>query len=236
MAAALLVAFLAGFSSFVSPCVLPLIPGYLSFISGVSIEDLGENRSKVLASSGLFVLGFAVIFVAMGASASVIGVFLNAYRPVIERISGVVIILFGLAVLGVIDLPLITGGGVKAGRKRFGLVGAVPLGMSFGIAWTPCVTYNLAPILLLASQATTVGRGALLLAFYAAGLGIPFILTGVFFSRAKGVLAWLARHRTAVTSVAGGLLIGMGLLLLSGKLSQVFLSLQKIIPQLEVKL
>lgn len=230
-----LVAMLAGLASFISPCVLPLVPGYLSFISGVSLDALEDNRGRVLTASALFVLGFAVIFVAMGASASLIGGFLNDYRLLVQRIGGGFVILFGLSLIGVIDLPFF-GSGVSAGKSRLGLAGALPLGMSFAIAWTPCVSYNLAPIIVLASQAETVGRGAALLAFYALGLGVPFILTGAFFAKAGGALRWLNKRKETVGMVAGGFLIAMGLLMLSGQLGNVFQIVQRVMPSLEVKI
>ncbi|MCL4499921.1 MAG: cytochrome c biogenesis protein CcdA [Chloroflexi bacterium] len=235
MVVAAVLATLAGVASFISPCVLPLVPGYLSFVSGVSVDSLNEHKGRVMTASLLFVLGFAAVFVTMGASASLFGQFLNTYRTVIERIGGVFVIVFGLALIGVVDLPFFSGG-VAAGNRRYGMAGALPLGMTFAIAWTPCVTYNLAPILLLASRAQTVIKGAVLLSFYAAGLGIPFILTGAFFSKASGVLMWLGKHKTTVSWVAGSLLIAMGLLMLSGRLGQLSIYMQKIFPAYEVRL
>lgn len=220
---------LAGFASFASPCVLPLIPGYLSFISGISIDALGHNRGRVLAASVLFVAGFSAVFVSMGASASLIGSFLSAYRPLIEKIAGGFVILFGLSLLGAIELPMFKSG-ISAGDNRLGLVGAVPLGMSFAVAWTPCVGAFLGSVLLLASQAETVGQGAILLAFYAAGLGIPFLLTAAFFSYATGALRWLNRHKKTIATASGALLIGMGLLMLSGQLSRVTSAVQRLWP------
>ncbi|MCL5291919.1 MAG: cytochrome c biogenesis protein CcdA [Actinobacteria bacterium] len=225
----ILAAFLAGLLSFLSPCVLPLIPGYLSFISGVSVDALEEKRTRVIMASALFVLGFSVVFVAMGASASLVGGFLIGYRRLIERIAGVFIILFGLSLAGAIDLPFLFRSGMSAGNRRFGLAGALPLGMAFAVAWTPCVGAILASILLLAAQGETAGRGGILLASYAAGLGIPFLLAGAFFARARGVLQWFGRHKRIVSGAAGFFLIAMGLLMLSGQLTRLSFLAQRLI-------
>lgn len=223
-------AFLAGLLSFLAPCVLPLIPGYLSFISGLSLDAMEGNRWRVLAASSFFVLGFAIVFIAMGASASLIGGFLATYRAIIERVAGIFIIIFGLSIAGVIEIPFLSSSGISAGERRFGIAGAFPLGMSFAIAWTPCVGAILASILLLAAQTETAGRGALLLGAYAAGLGIPFLLTAAFFSQVKPLLHWIGRHKKLVSGVSGGLLIAMGLVMLSGQLTRVSIFIQGIFP------
>ncbi len=220
---------LAGLASFASPCVLPLIPGYLSFVSGVSLDSLGNERRRVMAASILFVAGFSAVFVAMGASASLIGSLLIAYRAIVEKIAGAFVILFGLSLLGAIEIPMFNGG-FSADGKRLGLIGALPLGMSFAVAWTPCVGAFLGSVLLLASQTETVTRGASLLAAYAAGLGVPFILTAAFFSHASGALLWLNRHKRIVSLISGCLLIGIGLLMLSGQLSRISAAAQRFWP------
>lgn len=214
------VAAMAGFLSFLSPCVLPLIPGYISLISGISLQDLQEGAggqvTRTLFPCSLFVLGFSVVFTLLGASASLLGGFLIQYKDVLNKISGLLIIFMGLFILGIIKIPKLYE------EKRFhisthslGRMGAFPLGMAFAFAWTPCVGPILSSILLYASATEAAGKGAFLLLLYSLGLGIPFIITGLAFSYALSAFGWVRRHYQLINSISAGLLILMGIMLLA---------------------
>ena len=178
----LFAAFIAGFLSFISPCVLPLIPGYISFVSGASLEDMraggGAARRQVLLTSAAFVLGFSLVFIALGASATAIGRFIFDKLPILSKIAGTVIIIFGLHLMGVFRLALLdTEKRTQTQRKPAGPLGALLVGVAFAFGWTPCIGPILAGILLVAGSRETIGEGVLLLAVYSLGLGIPFLLT-----------------------------------------------------------
>jgi len=215
-------AFLAGLVSFLSPCVLPLIPGYISFISGSSLADLKDNskavRKKVLRSSLLFVLGFALVFIGLGASASLVGSFLASYKALLTKVAGLVVIVFGLSLIGLFKLNFFKGRQIGKSFSRSPL-GTVLLGMAFSFAWTPCIGPVLTSILAFAGTSQTVTTGAILLAFYALGLGLPFILTGLLFNQFLLVFSWLKGRYQLVTTASGIILIIMGLLLLTNQLT-----------------
>jgi len=219
-------AFIAGIVSFLSPCVLPLIPGYLSFISGVSVDQLGQpsghNRLRVLTATILFVIGFALIFVGLGASAGLLGVSLASYKSVLAKVAGVMIIIFALFTMEIIKIPQLYGTKrFQTTKSSFGLWGALPLGMAFGFAWTPCVGPILASIYAVALTSDTVNQGTFLLSAYALGLGIPFILTALFFNFALGAFQWIKKNYRVINIVSGLLLMTMGILLLTGKLNAI---------------
>ncbi len=225
-AAGLVGAFLAGMVSFLSPCVLPLVPGYISFMTGLSPARLDESRGRigeVLLPSLLFVLGLAIVFVALGATASALGALLAPYRGAFARVAGAFILVMGFLMLGVVKVPWLYGEArVDPARARsFGRGAALVLGMAFGFGWTPCVGPVLASILALAGETASVARGASLLLAYALGLGVPFVIVGLFFGRLKGAVRWLSRHTMAVNRVAGVLLMLLGLLILTGRLAAV---------------
>lgn len=228
-------AFAAGFVSFLSPCVLPLIPGYVSFITGFTPAELAEEKpalSRVLVPSLLFVAGFTFVFVALGASASLLGSLLAPYRDVLARAAAILVILMGVLMLGVISVP-----GLYA-EKRFdmsrarslGRAAAPVMGMAFAFGWTPCVGPILASILALAGDSSDVGKGTLLLLSYSAGLGVPFVLTGLLFGKLRGTMRFLARHSLTVNRVAGTLLIVMGVLMLTGQLAAITGLLLRYVP------
>ena len=232
-------AFAAGLLSFVSPCVLPLLPAYLSFMTGLTTAELaGEDRStaRVLVPALLFVLGFSLVFVGLGASASLLGQVLAQYRAVIEKIAGIAVVAFGVLMLGIIKVPWLYGE-VRAdmGRARaFGRGAAVVMGMAFAAGWTPCVGPILGSILALAGASGSAARGALLLLAYSAGLGVPFVLVALLFGRVRPLLSWLGRHSLVINRVAGVVLIVVGLLIFSGRLGLLGTYLSHVLPSLPV--
>lgn len=228
-------AFVAGLVSFLSPCVLPLIPGYLSFMTGLSTSELAdENRpaAKVMGPALLFVLGFSIVFVGMGASASVLGQFLTDYRSVIEKVAGVVVVLFGIFMLGIIKVPGLYGEArADMGKSRsFGGAAALIMGMAFAAGWTPCVGPILGSILALAGSTGSVGYGALLLFVYSLGLGVPFLVVAFLFGRITPLLHWLNMRSLVINRVAGVLLIGVGVLIFTGRLGSLATWLTNALP------
>lgn len=222
----LAVAFAAGFVSFLSPCVLPLIPGYVSFITGFTPAELADEKptiSRVLVPSLLFVAGFTLVFVALGASASLLGSLLTPYRDVLAKVAAVLVIGMGVLVLGVIRVPgLYSEKRFDLSRTRsLGRAAAPVMGMAFAFGWTPCVGPILASILALAGTSSDVGRGTMLLLAYSAGLGVPFVLVGLLFGKLRGTMRFMSRHSLTVNRVAGTLLIVMGILMLTGQLAAV---------------
>ena len=216
----LLAAFVAGFLSFISPCVLPLIPGYISFVSGASLEDMrtGGERRQILIRSLAFVLGFSLVFIALGASASAIGKFIFDKLPLLSKIAGALIIVFGLHMMGVFKLGFLDNEKrAQTQRKPAGPLGAFLVGLAFAFGWTPCIGPILAGILVIAGSRETVGEGVLLLAVYSAGLGVPFLLTSVAIDRFFLVAAAIRRHYHAIEIVSGALLVVIGLLIFTNR-------------------
>jgi cytochrome c-type biogenesis protein len=233
----LFAAFGAGVLSFISPCVLPLIPGYLSFVSGVSLEEMrGEaaparSRRRVLVTSIAFVTGFSLVFIALGATASAVGNFLLARLPLLAKIAGVIIIVFGLHTMGVFRLAALEGEKrVHAERKPAGFFGAVLVGIAFAFGWTPCIGPILMGILVVAGSKETVWQGVVLLATYSAGLGVPFLLTAVAINRFFSFTARVRRHYRAIELISGGLLVAIGLLIFTGQLTLIVRYLQPYLP------
>ena len=223
-------AVIAGMISFSSPCCLPLIPGYLSYMSALPVSDLGraDARRATLGAALLFVAGFTVVFTALGVSFALVGSVLLRNVPLITRISGVFIIGLGLAMLGVVRIPMLyRERRFDLGRVRRGPAGAFPMGMAFAFGWAPCIGPVLATILATAAATQTVAWGGLLLALYSLGLGLPFIALAVGFTRARGSLAWLQRHSRNVERVGGGLMVAVGVLFVSGAWSSFFIPLQR---------
>ena len=224
----LLSALAAGMVSFASPCVLPLVPAYLGFITGRSAEELKTARGTARArnaSLGLtFVLGLAVIFALLGASASVLGQTLLQNRPLLFQIGGVVVIIFGLQMLGILRIPWLfrTARVMEIKPNTEGNhVGAFVMGVAFGAGWTPCVGPFLGTLLTLASSQETVGAGVLLLLLYALGLGIPFLLAGLLVDRSLSVMRLMRPHMLAIERTSGVLLVGMGILLFTDQLTRI---------------
>lgn len=212
----LVIAFVAGLLGFFSPCIVPLIPGYLSFVSGVSLTDLdeGERRrhaGRILAATLVFVLGFAAIFTALGATASLVGAFVLTNREWLSRIGGAIVILFGLSMLGVVRIPgWYRERRLQVTRRPAGIAGIFLAGMAFGFAWTPCVGPVLGAILTLAATTQRAGSGALLLFVYSLGLGLPFLATALLLSTALGALRAVSRHAHAIEVASGAFLVVMG--------------------------
>lgn len=231
----LLAAFVAGFLSFISPCVLPLIPGYISFVSGASLEDMragqGAARRQVLLSSLAFVLGFSIVFVALGASATAIGRFIFDKLPILTKIAGALIIIFGLHMMGVFRLGFLDNEKrAQTQRKPAGPIGALLVGIAFAFGWTPCIGPILAGILVVAGSKDTIGEGVLLLAVYSLGLGVPFLLTSLAIDRFFSVAAAIRRHYHAIELSSGGLLVAIGLLIFTGQLTVIVRYLQPYLP------
>jgi cytochrome c-type biogenesis protein len=209
-------AFAVGLVSFVSPCVLPLVPGYLSAISGVSVTELaeGERRVQVLAPALLFCLSFGVMFVALGMTATGLGQTLLDHRDTLRKIAGIVIALMGVLFVATLFVQRLN----REWRpesllKRASTGGPVVAGLAFAVAWLPCTGPTLGAILTAASTQDTVGKGGVLLAFYALGLAVPFILCAVAFTRVTGIFRFFRDHWTAITLVSGVVLVAMGVLL-----------------------
>jgi cytochrome c-type biogenesis protein len=216
--AAFAAAFAAGFFSFLSPCVLPLIPGYLSFVSGVGFDELGARPRRVTLTTAAFVAGFTAMFVALGAGAALFGNLLLSNRRPIEIVAGVFIILAGLMFAGA-PLPraLLAERRVHLGHGP-GTVTASLAGVAFAVGWTPCIGPTLAAILALAAGSGSAAEGAILLAVYSVGLGVPFLLFGLVFTRALGLVQALRRHWRLVSVGSGTLLVVFGVLLATGEL------------------
>ena len=216
-------AFGVGFISFVSPCVLPLVPGYLSTISGVSFADLqeGRGRTKVLGPALLFCLAFTAMFVALGMTATGLGQTLNDHRALLREISGVVIALMGILFIATLFVPMLNREWRPEGlMRRAHTGGPIIAGLAFAVAWLPCTGPTLGAILTAASTEGTVGKGGILLAFYALGLAVPFILSALAFSTFSGVFKFFRNHFRAITLVSGTVLIVMGVLLYTNELTR----------------
>jgi cytochrome c-type biogenesis protein len=231
-----LAAFAVGFISFISPCVLPLVPGYLSAVSGVSLVEIqqGERRlSRVLLPAIVFCLSFTVVFVALGMTATGIGTALADSRGTLDTIAGAVIIALGVFFL---LTPFVDRFNrewrPEALISRAGSGGPLVAGAAFAFAWTPCVGPTLGSILTAASVQDTVAKGAILLLFYSAGLAVPFLLTAVAFTRMTAGFRWLRAHYAVITALSGLVLIAMGVLLLTGELTRLNLEAQDALDSL----
>jgi cytochrome c-type biogenesis protein len=211
---ALPIALLAGLVSFASPCVLPLVPGYLAYVGGMSDPGAKRDRSRVLLGVALFVLGFAVVFVAYGAAFGALGLWLVRWQEVVIRVLGVLVILMGLVFIGQFSFLQRT---IKpTWRPATGLIGAPLLGIVFGLGWTPCIGPTLAAISALSVGSGSPWRGALLGLFYCIGLGIPFLLVALGFDWVAGSVAFLKRHIRVINIIGGALLVVIGILMATG--------------------
>ena len=222
LALALPVAAIAGLVSFFSPCVIPLLPGYLSYATGLSGADLAEvaegrgsaRRGRMLAGSLLFVLGFSVVFVALGSLFGTVGRYLQDWQRPLTVVLGVLVIVLGLAFAGL--LPFAQRDWRVHRVPAVGLAAAPALGFLFGLGWTPCIGPTLGAISTLSITEGTAARGALLAGVYALGLGIPFVVAGLAYRRALGAIGWVRRHQAVVTRAGGLMLVAVGILLVTG--------------------
>ncbi|WP_326774617.1 cytochrome c biogenesis CcdA family protein [Streptomyces sp. NBC_01445] len=213
---ALPIAVLGGLLSFFSPCVLPLVPGYLSYVTGVSGTDLADaRRGRMALGAGLFVLGFTAVFVSGGALFGYFGETLQEYQDTLTKILGVLMVLMGIFFMGM--MPWLTQREFRFHKRPVtGLIGAPVLGALFGIGWTPCIGPTLASVTALSFNEASAGRGAILTVAYCAGLGVPFVLAAVAFRKALGAFGWVKKHYAWVMRIGGIMMIFTGVLLLTG--------------------
>lgn len=215
-------AFIAGLVSFLSPCVLPLVPGYVSLISGVGVEELKEQNtallSKVMLNSIAFVIGFSIVFVTLGALSTEVGQLAARYKSLLAQIAGVLILIFGLHLTGIYKIKLLYSDArlhsVKGGNTAWG---AFVVGFAFAFGWTPCVGPILSAILYLAAAQNSVSKGIFLLTIYSLGLAVPFLLTSLGIERFLTFYGRFRRHMHAIEVASGGLLIALGALLILGR-------------------
>jgi cytochrome c-type biogenesis protein len=226
------IAFVAGVLSFLSPCVLPLVPSYVGFLTGMSVEQLQIRRRAALVHALWFVAGFSLIFVLLGAAASAVGGLLREYQAWIGRVGGVLVILFGLFLLGVLRPAfLMRERSIRLSEKPLGYLGSAFVGIAFGAAWTPCIGPILGAIFTLAATRSTVGEGTVLLGVYALGLAVPFLLTAVALER---FLGWFQRFRPYIVwvdRIAGIILLLLGILLVTDRFTLLASYLQGLTPE-----
>jgi len=233
-------AFGAGLLSFLSPCVLPLVPPYLCFLGGVSFEELTDDGGadskmlrRVLLSALLFVLGFSTVFISLGATASAIGQMVSEYMDLLAKGAGIVIIILGLHFMGLFKIGIfMREARFQADTKPASLVGAYVVGLAFAFGWTPCVGPILAAILMVAGTEDSAMHGASLLAVYSAGLGLPFLFAAFAMKPFMGLMQKFRRHMQTVERVIGGLLVGTGVLFLTGTFSELAYWLLEAFPAL----
>ncbi|MCP4632064.1 MAG: cytochrome c biogenesis protein CcdA [candidate division Zixibacteria bacterium] len=240
MEVSIFTAFIAGIISFVSPCVLPLVPGYLSFISGVSLDDIKAKGQKgvlrsVVLNTLFFILGFSLVFIAFGATATVFGQFLGEYKSIISRIAGILVIIFGLHFMGIFKIKwLLYEKRFQSAGKKAGFLSSFLIGLAFAFGWTPCIGPILAGILSIASTQESVGQGVLLLAVYSAGLGLPFLATGLAFNSFLAVSGRIKKHFKIIEVIGGILLVAVGLLLVTDSFSYLSGYLSELMPWLNL--
>ena len=206
------VSFLEGVITFISPCLLPMLPVYISYFAG------GGERSvsKTLKSAFGFVLGFSIVFIALGALAGTLGTFLNQHQKLVNIITGLVVVFFGLGYLGVFKLSIFGGSGRRVKTDNMNFFSAMLFGLVFSIGWTPCVGAFLGSALMLASQQGHVLKGMMMLVCYSLGLGIPFIISAVLIDQLKSAFNWIKRNYNVINKICGGLLVLIGVLMMSG--------------------
>lgn len=237
---ALTIAFLGGLVSFISPCVIPLLPAYLSFLTGLTPEELKKRGSmgKILVPSLLFVLGFTVIFVALGATASVLGTFMRSYQRILMLIGGILVVVFGLFMTGLIKVPWMYGEHRMdlSKTKSFGRFSGFFMGMAFAAGWTPCIGPILGSILTLASTTSSANQGIVLLLVYSAGLAVPFLLVALLYGYFAPYLGFITRYSVIINRVAGVILIIVGILIATNMFGRLALLAAGYIPALNINL
>ncbi|WP_121629888.1 cytochrome c biogenesis CcdA family protein [Tropicibacter alexandrii] len=230
---AMLVALLAGLISFLSPCVLPVVPPYLAYMSGVSMSDLGQSQRKALLAALFFVMGLSTVFLLLGIAASAAGRALLQYQGYFNTIAGVIVMVFGAHFVGVYRIAFLDREArLDAGDRGGSAFGAYVLGLAFAFGWTPCIGPQLGAILSLAASEASVARGTILLAVYALGLGVPFLLVAAFLPRLTGTMNWMKRHMERIERAMGLLLWTIGLLMLTGGFSALSFWLLETFPAL----
>jgi cytochrome c-type biogenesis protein len=228
----LLVSFTAGLLSFLSPCVLPLIPSYVTFITGLSLDEVQQARRTALVHSLLFIAGFTLIFLALGATATTVGRGLLAYRDWISRVGGVLVIAFGLYLLGAFNVGLLARERrVHLATKPVGYLGTVLVGVAFGAGWTPCIGPILGSILIYTSSSADLAHGLMLLLMYSLGLAVPFLVASLAINSFLTAFARFRRHLVWVSRVGGVLLVAIGLLLLTDYFTILASYLQRLTPE-----
>ncbi len=220
---AMTVALFAGLISFLSPCVLPIVPPYLAYMSGVSVTELSSDasaRNRALMPAVFFVLGLSTVFLFLGFTASAIGTVFLSYQNVLNTIAGVLVMIFGAHFVGVYRIGFLDREArLDVGDRGGSAFGAYILGLAFAFGWTPCIGPQLGAILSLAASEGSIARGTTLLAVYAAGLGLPFVLVAAFLPRLTGLMGWMKRHMEQIERIMGLLLWTVGLLMLTGGFS-----------------
>ncbi len=220
MKVSILAAFGAGLLSFLSPCVLPLMPVYVSFVTGYSVQELKEGRfspSRILGTTLAFILGFSTVFISLGASATILGELLNRYLHIVARVLGILVIILGIHIMGVVRIPVLSKHlQFKEVKTPKGFLGPMVLGMAFALGWSPCTGPILASILAYASTQQHVVKGMVLLATYSAGLAVPFLLFALLFGYATKALQRFQRFFRAVEIISGLVLIALGIAMLRG--------------------
>jgi cytochrome c-type biogenesis protein len=224
-------AFSAGLLSFLSPCVLPLVPSYLGFITGMTLDDVERSRRTALVHTLLFVSGFTLVFLALGASATILGSFLHDHREWITRVGGALIILFGVFLLGLIRIPAFSQERrMHFSSKPLGYVGTVLVGIAFGAGWTPCIGPILSTILTFAASQDNLSRGMQLLGAYSLGLALPFLIAAVALGKFFSVFERVRKHMGTINKVSGVILILVGLLMVTDQFQLLASALARITP------
>ena len=219
-----LASFVAGIMTFLSPCILPLIPAYISFITGATLDELKSDKKtlgKSVLNSLFFVLGFSLIFILLGASFSYVGSFVGGKRDIIRWAGGIIVIIFGLHVAGVFTIPFLNfQKKIQAGKSSLNYAGAFLVGITFAVGWTPCVGPILSSILILASAQGTLYKGVILLAIYSLGIGIPFIITAVFINWALSFFNKIKKYYRVIEILSGLILVIVGIMIITNSLNR----------------
>ena len=228
----ILIAFSAGLLSFLSPCVLPLVPSYITFITGMTLEDMQQTKRETILHALVFVCGFSLIFLALGAGATVFGQLMLRYRDWISRIGGALIIVFGLYMLGVFNFAfMMKDTRLHLSDKPIGYLGTLVVGIAFGAGWSPCIGPILGAILTMAANEADLQRGLVLLAAYSAGLAVPFLLAAVMVERVLKVFAKVRHQMVWVNRIAGVMLVIVGILMVTNRFTMLSSWLQDLTPE-----
>ena len=234
----LLIAFVGGVLSFVSPCVLPLIPAYLAILTGMTLQELSDRPplSRVMVPAAMFVLGFSVIYLALGAVAPLLKQFLFLYGSTVSLVGGIIIIAFGVLMTGIIRVPWLYGEAKidPAKAARFGPLSGFVLGLVFAAGWSPCYAPIVGAVVMLAGSSTTAWQGAAVLLAYSLGFAVPFLAVALAYGKVRPLVSWLSKHSATINRAAGLVLIVMGVLLASGLLGRITLLIPQVLPELSI--